>query len=86
MERATIQNGIESAGAIRFFFSCSALIHKENKNLSATWKAYVFKIGTSQCCNETLSLCIQCLYYVNATKWSFMSKLERKLCALLFRM
>lgn len=35
MERATIQNGIESTGAMRFFFSCSALIHKENKNLSA---------------------------------------------------
>lgn len=64
METATIQNGIESTGAMMFFFSCSALIHKENKN----WKAYVFKIGTSQCCNETLSLCIQCLYYVNATK------------------
>lgn len=28
-----------------------------------------------------MSLGIQCLCYVNATKWSFMSKLERKLCA-----
>lgn len=55
----------------------------ENINLSTTWKAYVFQIGTSQCRYETLSLGIQCLCDVNATKWSFMGKLERKtLCVL----
>lgn len=55
-------------------------------NLSSTFAsaAYVLEIGTSQCRYETLSLGIQCLCDVNASKWPFMGKLERKtLCWLL---